>query len=502
MSETLRIEQLSKHFGPVPANDGIDLDIRAGELHCLFGENGAGKSTLSACLYGTLVPDGGRIFVRGSEVRFRTPADAIACGIGMVHQHFVLVEAMTVLENIIVGTHKSGWKLNLSAARQKLASLSDKFGLSIDPDSFVRDLSVGQQQWVEILKALYLDAEILILDEPTAVLTPQESMRLFSVIRKMQARGISVIIITHKMAEVMQADRVTVLRRGRKVATVETGAVTAEMLTELMIGSATLLPAIDGLRKPGRVVVQAANLRAKGARGEVLLDNVSLTVRTGEILGIAGVAGNGQKPLLELLSGIRLPDQGSILVGNIQLEGQGPAAYMAAGVGIIPEDRFLEGLIGTFSIAENVILGSQRDPSIRAGMFIDAEKVRQRAERAKTDFGIAVPHIDTPVASLSGGNAQKVILARELAQATVLLLANQPTRGLDVGVVATVHARLRQKRQDGCAIVLASEDLDDLFALSDRLAVMCGGRIVEIVDPATATIEQVGALMAGQRSAA
>ncbi|BBH32631.1 ABC transporter ATP-binding protein [Pseudomonas sp. Cab53] len=501
MVEALRVEQLSKHFGKVLANDGVDLDIRKGELHGLFGENGAGKSTLSACLYGSLTPDTGRIFVGAKEVRFRSPAEAIACGIGMVHQHFVLVEAMTVLENIVLGTHKSGWRLDLQTARDKLAELSVAFGLSINPDAFVRELSVGEQQWVEILKALYLDARILILDEPTAVLTPQESKRLFSVIRQMQARGMSIIIITHKMAEVMQTDRVTVLRRGRKITTVETANVTAQKLTELMIGSATPSPAAKRASRPGRVVVQTAGLRARGARGETVLDNVSFTVRSSEILGIAGVAGNGQKALLELLSGIRLPEAGSILVGDRQLEGEGPEAYMAAGVGIIPEDRFVEGLVGTFSIAENIILGSQRSPSVRSGLFIDLQKVRTRAEHARAEYAIASPDIDTPVASLSGGNAQKVILARELAQATVLLLANQPTRGLDIGVVSIVHDRLRQKRDEGCAIVLASEDLDDLFALSDRLAVMCDGRIVDIVDPLTVTIEQVGALMAGQRGA-
>ena len=502
MVETLRVENLSKHFGHLIANDGITLDIRAGELHCLFGENGAGKSTLSACLYGSLIPDTGRIFVRGRQVRLRKPADAIACGIGMVHQHFVLVDAMTVFENIILGTHKSGWRLDLSAARRKLAVLCATFDLKIDPNACVRDLSVGEQQWVEILKALYLDVEILILDEPTAVLTPQESVRLFAIIRQMQALGMSIIIITHKMAEVLQTDRITVLRRGRKVATVETGTITAARLTELMIGSVPPQPGVMHKCQPGRVVVQVANLKARGMRGELLLDDISFTVRRGEILGIAGVAGNGQKPLLELMSGIRQPDQGSILIGDLQLEGQRPAAYMAAGVGMIPEDRFVEGLVGTFSIAENVILGRQRDPTLCSGLFLDAQKVRLRAECAMQDYAISASDPDTPVASLSGGNAQKVILARELAQASVLLLANQPTRGLDVVVVAAVHARLRQKREDGCAIVLASEDLDDLFALSDRIAVMCGGRIVDIVDPTTTAIEQVGALMAGRRSVA
>jgi simple sugar transport system ATP-binding protein len=493
----LRAEGLTKRFGPVLANDAVSLDVQAGELHCLFGENGAGKSTLSAMLYGELRPDSGHLEIKGRRVAFRSPADAIAAGIGMVHQHFVLATALTVLENVVVGTKLAAWRLDLAGARARLAELCGTLGIAIDPDRPVWRLSVGEQQWVEILKALYLGAEILILDEPTAVLTPQESEQLFRLIGLMRARGLAVIIITHKLREVLQADRISVLRRGRNMGTILRRDATPAMLTELMVGQmATPAPAAAA-RAPGRVVVQVTGLVARGAGGEMLVDDVSLTVRAGEILGVAGVAGNGQKPLLEMLAGIRAPDAGAILIGERQMAGRGPAEFMRAGVGIIPEDRYAEGLVGEFSIAENVILGQQRARRYARGPFIAGDKVAQTAREAVTRFAIATPGIDTPVRRLSGGNAQKVILARELEQARVLLLANQPTRGLDIGVVATVHAQLRRKRAEGAAVILVCEDLDDLFDLSDRIAVMFSGRIVGILDPAAATRESVGSLMVG-----
>jgi simple sugar transport system ATP-binding protein len=496
-----RIEMcdIIKRFPGVLANDGVCFDVTAGEVHALLGENGAGKSTLMRQLYGMYQPDEGDILLDGRKVAFHSPADAINAGIGMIHQHFMLVPTLTVTQNVALGLRSSREPmLDLAKVAARVTELSRAYGLKVEPDAYVWQLSVGEQQWVEILKALYHDAELLILDEPTAVLTPQESARLFSVIRAMRTRGLSVVIITHKLAEVMQSDRVTVLRKGRKVATVDTATTTAEALTELMIGRAIGPRLTKSTREPGRVVVQAANLVLKGVWGETLVDNVSLTVRAGEILGIAGVAGNGQKPLLEMLAGITPPLSGSIAVGDRQLEGAWPAQFIEAGVGIIPEDRFAEGLVGPFSIADNIILGSQRSPDIRPGSIIDYSMVRQRADAAMAEYAIAAPDIATPVANLSGGNAQKVILARELRQARVLLLANQPTRGLDVGIVSVVHARLLEKREQGCAIVLASEDLDDLLALSDRLAVMFAGRIVAVLDPATASIEQIGALMAGR----
>ncbi|MDR3476267.1 MAG: ABC transporter ATP-binding protein [Devosia sp.] len=502
MPSLMRIEHCTKSFGTLVANDDIDLDIQAGELHCLFGENGAGKSTLSSCMYGQLQPDAGQFYVKDRPIGFASPRDAIASGIGMVHQHFVLVAEFTVLENIIVGTHHGGWSLDRRRAESKLRGICAEYGLDVKLDAYVWQLTVGEQQWVEILKALYLDAELLILDEPTAVLTPEESERLFAIIEAMLQRGLAVVLITHKLKEVMRSHRVTVLRKGRRIATIRTAETTPEALTEMMIGrplqTAPQKPAAAG----GRVVVQVSHVSLRGSWGERLVEDVSLTVEAGEILGIAGVAGNGQKPLLELLAGIRRPDAGGIAIGDAQLEGASPAAFIAAGVGIVPDDRFKEGLIRTFSIADNLLLGSQRQPAFRDGIFLAPERIAARARQAIKDYDIAAPGIATPVGSLSGGNAQKVVLARELAQARVLLLANQPTRGLDVGVVATVHARLLQKRAEGCAVILASEDLDDLFALSDRIAVMFAGRIMAIVRPAESSLMQVGALMAGHRGAA
>lgn len=494
---SLRAIGLTKRFGTVVANDDVSFDVFDGELHCLFGENGAGKSTLSAMLHGELQPDAGQIEIGGRSVGFRSPADAIREGIGMVHQHFVLADALTVIENVVVGTTRSGWRLGLDQAYRRIAELCETLDIRIDPDAPLWQLSVGQQQWVEILKALYLGAKVLILDEPTAVLTPQESDRLFEMIARMRQQGLAVIVVTHKLREVLQADRITVLRRGRNVGTLAGNEATASALTELMIGQA-LPPSPAGSRRtPGRVIVQTARLSATGHWGETLVDDVSLMVRSGEILGIAGVAGNGQKPLLEMLAGIRKPDSGSIAVGDEQLEGRSSAEFMRAGVGIIPEDRYAEGLVGAFSIADNVILGQHRSHEFRRGPLIARDREAAAARAAMERYAIAASDIDTPVQRLSGGNAQKVVLARELNQATVLLLANQPTRGLDIRVVATVHEELRRKRDEGVAVVLVSEDLDDLFDLCDRICVMFAGRIVGIVDPETATRESVGSMMVG-----
>lgn len=494
----LRAVGLTKRFGSVVANDDVSLDVVAGELHCLFGENGAGKSTLSAMLHGELLPDLGHIEVDGRRADFRSPADAITEGIGMVHQHFVLARALSVIENIVAGTGRSGWRLGLAEARERLSRLCSDLGIALALDAPLLQLSVGEQQWVEILKALYLDARVLILDEPTAVLTPQESDRLFEVIGKMRERGIAIIIVTHKLREVLRADTITILRRGRTVGTLDGRDATVETLTQLMIGGDLALSPVRSANEPGRVAVQATGLFAKGPWGETVVDDVSLMVRSGEIFGIAGVAGNGQKPLLEILAGIRAPDGGSVLVGDRQLEGLGAAEFMRAGVGIIPEDRYAEGLVGSFSIADNVILGQHRSKDFRRGPFIAGDNVVAKAEAAMRRYNIAAPGIDTPVNRLSGGNAQKVVLARELDQASVLLLANQPTRGLDIGVVATVHAELRRKRDEGVAVILVSEDLDDLFDLCDRIGVMFAGRMVGIVRPEAASRDLVGSMMVGQ----
>lgn len=495
----LHVEGLTKRFAGVTANDGVDFDLEVGEIHCLFGENGAGKSTLSACIFGFCTPDAGQIVVRGQPVEMHSPRDAIKLGIGMVHQHFVLVPEFTVLENIIVGTQKSGWRLDDRAARQKLNSLCDAYGIEIDLDAYVWQLAVGRQQWVEILKALYLDVQILILDEPTAVLTPDESARLFAIMRKMCANGMSIILITHKVAEVMQSNRVTVLRKGKTVATVQTRDTSPEELARLMVGREVSFSVNKSTIAPGDTVLEVSGLGARGYWDEAVLNQVSLSIARHEILGIAGVAGNGQKELFEVLSGVRWAREGTIRLNGEDVSRLTPRAMMDRGVGHIPDDRFREGLVGPFSIAENLILGWQRTAKYRNGLFLDRGKIAALSKTMMAQYQIAARDDEVPVENLSGGNAQKVILAREFLHASGLLLANQPTRGLDIGVIEYVYAQLLQKREEGFAILLASEELSDLFNLADRIAVMFKGEIVGVVDPKTTTVEEVGMLMAGRR---
>ncbi|WP_119299950.1 ABC transporter ATP-binding protein [Dongia deserti] len=497
MTARLSISNLSKRFGPVIANDGVSLEIRPGELHCLLGENGAGKSTLSSCLYGLYQPDQGRIVIDGEERRFRSPADAIRASIGMVHQHFVLVPTFTVLENIVVGTG-AGWRLDTRAARRRVSELCQRNGLQLNLDALVGDLSVGEQQWVEIVKALYLGARVLILDEPTAVLTPQESERLFTLLQQMTADGLSIILITHKMNEVMRSDRVTVLRRGRVVGTVETGSITREELTQMMIGrQLKQIEAEDraGSGAPAVVTISAVSLR--DARRVAVLDNLSLELRAGEVLGLAGVAGNGQRELFEAIAGVRRTERGEIRLDGKSVANLSAADIARRGVGYVPEDRFRDGLVPDLTIAENIVLGQQWQAPWRRGVLLDAARMREHAARSIADFSIATTGPGERIRRLSGGNAQKVILARELAKATRCLLCNQPTRGLDVGVIEYVHGQILRKRQDGVAILLASEELEDLMRLSDRIAVIFRGRIMGILPRHSASIALLGQMMAG-----
>jgi len=500
MSVILKSVNLTKRFTGVIANEDVNFELRAGEVHCLFGENGAGKSTLSSCLFGFYQPEEGHIEMDGKAVRFASPRDAIAMGIGMVHQHFVLVEAFTVLENIVVGTHERGWKLGMASARSRVEGLCREYGIDLDPDTSIRDLAVGQQQWVEILKALYLEARVLILDEPTAVLTPAESARLFRVMDHMRARGLSIILISHKMSEVMQADRVTVLREGRVVGTVRPQDVTAEALTRMMVGRNVELRIARDRKIQARssaapvLVVEGVNYR--DTQGKAALVDISLCIGEGEILGLAGVSGNGQKELFEALSGVLTPQSGRIFLAGKEMRGLPSRHYMDSGVGLIPDDRFREGLIPEFNIRENMVLGWQRDQAYTRGPFLDQEKIGAMADTLIEQFQIKTPSASTPVNHLSGGNAQKVILARELMHSSKLLLANQPTRGLDLGVIEYVYRQIIAKRE-GYAVLLASEELEDLLNLCDRIAVMAGGRITGIVDPLHSSIEDIGLLMAG-----
>jgi simple sugar transport system ATP-binding protein len=501
-TERLKVEALTKRFGTVTAVDAASFDVRRGEVHCLLGENGAGKSTLSKCIYGFYRPDAGRVFVDGEAVSFRSPRDAIAHGIGMVHQHFVLVRSLSVIENIVLGTHKSGWSTNIAQASKRLQDICEQYDIAANYDALVWQLSVGEQQWVEILKALYLDAEVLILDEPTAVLTPGESERLFRIIRRMTDDGLTVVLITHKLKEVMRSDRVTVLRKGKVIGTVETADTSEQELVRMMVGRSVLLQTHRPPLAPGRPIIQVESLKVSNDRGLRAVDDVTFDIRASEILGIAGVAGNGQKELFEALVGARRVDAGRISLAGVEITNQPPRVTIAKGIGYIPDDRYRAGLVGDFSVEENLILGLHNREPFSRHSFLDFRKMGEFAQESIDAFGIVTPSAKAKASMLSGGNAQKIILARELWSSTCCLLANQPTRGLDVGIIEYVQKMLLEKRSEGFAILLASEELDDIVALSDRIAVMFKGRFMGVFDSGSVDLERLGLLMAGHRNEA
>lgn len=494
----LELRGLTKRFGTLVANDHIDLVVRPGEIHCLLGENGAGKSTLMNMLYGLLQPDEGEILVDDKPWHCRSPRDSIAAGIGMVHQHFMLVPVFTVAENIMLGREprtRSGL-LDRAAARRRVEDLSRRYGLAVHADALVADLSVGEQQRVEILKALANDVEVLILDEPTAVLTPQEIDELIEVLRAIAAAGTSIIFISHKLKEVTRlADRITVIRRGAVVATVEPGTPEAE-LAELMVGrSVELVVAKSQARLRGPKLV-VDGLSVVDTAGVAVVDDVSFQVEGGEIVGIAGVVGNGQSELINALLGLMVPVRGSITVGGVELVGRSPREHLAAGIGYVPEDRSHDGFIGTFSVAENLILDLAGRPEFSRHGVLSPNAVRHNAAQRIEEFDIRSRSVSDPVGELSGGNQQKVVLARELSRPLEVLIAGQPTRGLDVGSIEFVHNRIVRERDQGTAVLIVSAELDEIYALSDRILVMCGGRIVGIADPSTPR-ETLGLMMAG-----
>ena len=490
---------MTKRFGDLVAINSVSFDVRRGEVHCILGENGAGKSTLSECLYGFYRPEAGRVYLDGRHVSFSSPRDAISAGIGMVHQHFVLVTPLSVIENVVLGTHKSGWSVGLAEASARLTDICDRYEIDVDFDTKIWQLAVGEQQWVEILKALYLDAELLILDEPTAALTPHESERLFRIIRRMTDDGLSIILISHRLNEVMQSDRVTVLRKGRVVSTVDTADTTKEELTTMMVGRNVMLQVERQDLAAGQAILEVEDLHVRNDRGLAALNGMSLTVHAHEILGIAGVAGNGQNELFEALVGAREVDAGSIQLNGENITNQSPRASIDRGIGYIPDDRYRVGLVSDFTVEENLILGIQNNPAFSTGALLDFPKIAGFADEAIDQFGIVTPSSKTKTSTLSGGNAQKIILARELWSSSGCMLANQPTRGLDVGVIEYVHQILLTKRKEGFAILLATEELDDILALSDRIAVMFKGQIMGVFDAGTITIENLGLLMTGQR---
>ncbi len=479
------------------ANDHIDLTVEPGEVHALLGENGAGKSTLMNQLYGLLQPDEGEVLVDGVARTFRSPRDAIAAGIGMVHQHFMLVPVFTVAENIALGAEKTrAGFLDRRRARREVLEVSERYGLPVDPDALVENLPVGAQQRVEIVKALTRDVDLLILDEPTAVLTPQETGELLAVMRSLAAAGKSIVFITHKLKEVKEiADRITVIRRGRTVGTA-TPDTPEDELAALMVGRAVNLEVTKAPAEPGREVLKISGLIVDDDRGVQAVAGVDLVVRAGEVLGIAGVQGNGQTELVEAVLGLREPRAGTIQVDNEDLTSMTTKQILRSGVGYVPEDRSLDGVVKEFTVAENLVLDQyDRAPygnAFRLNPAAVATAARERVEQ----FDIRTSSPDSAVSTLSGGNQQKVVVARELSRPLRLFVASQPTRGVDVGSIEFIHGRIVHERDVGTAVLVVSSELDEVVGLADRIAVMYGGRILAVVSPDTPR-EEIGLLMAG-----
>ena len=492
---------LSKRFGNVLALDSINFGVRKGEIHCLLGENGAGKTTLAECLYGFYKPDAGKIIYNGKSAEIASPRDAMELGIGMVHQHFTLVDSHTVIENLILDIAGNGLLLNIKEAEEKIREICKLYEVDLDPNVYVWQLSVGQQQWVEILKALLLGIDLLILDEPTAVLTPQETIRLFSVLNRMKSEGLSIIFITHKLNEVIAvSDRVTVLRKGKLIGSVDTRDVTKEDLALMMVGREVVFRIQKDNLEQGQPTLTISDLYAYDDRELPALKGINLTVHQHEILGIAGVSGNGQKELFEVIIGVRSATQGLINLGNESILNNSPSQILAKGVGRIPGDRNREGLILDFTIAENLILGRQWQSPYLHGLNFNNKEIKNRAINSLAQYEIMAPSIDCQTKKLSGGNLQKVILARELGHPLKVLIAYQPCRGLDVGATEFVHRQLLEKRKSGAAILLISEDLEEIFNLSDTITVIYRGKITGQFTASEAQLNKVGLLMAGIES--
>ncbi|WP_423916352.1 ABC transporter ATP-binding protein [Candidatus Poriferisodalis sp.] len=512
---------ITKRFGAVVANDDVSVELRPGRILALLGENGAGKSTLVNVLFGLHRPDAGEVVIADEKVELSSPHDAIARGVGMVHQHFQLVPPMSVVRNIVLGAepHRFGM-IDLSQARRRVLELAERFGLHVDPDAAVEDLPVGAQQRVEILKALYRDARVLIADEPTAVLTPQETDHLLGVLRGLTDQGVGIVFITHKLREVMAAaDDIVVLREGRVVGTTTPADTSEAALAELMVGRAVDLHGdrLESSAAGGAAVVMTAptpeerssaaaqqpvvlhidGLCADDDRGQRALDELSLSVRAGEIVGVAGVEGNGQRELVEAITGLRHATSGTVSINDQDASGARPRRVTVIGVGHIPEDRAKHGLIGSYSVADNSVLNRYFRRPFSAGGMLRRDRIDAHAHDVVATFDVRTPSVESSADSLSGGNKQKLIVGREFSDEIDLLIAAQPTRGIDIGAIEFIWRRIRERRDEGTAVLLVSAELDEVMALSDRIAVMYEGRIVATVEPRTTTREEIGLLMAG-----
>lgn len=499
MENVVEMKDITKIFPGVIANEDVNFDLRKGEIHVLLGENGAGKTTLMNILYGLYQPEKGEIFINGKKVNIKNPSDAIANGIGMVHQHFMLVHNFTVAENIILGSEpKNGIRIDIKKANADVAALAKQYDFKIEPESVIENISVGQQQKVEIIKALYRGAEILILDEPTAVLTPQEIQELGVILKNLVKEGKSIILITHKLKEVMSmSDRVTVVRRGKVIGTINTSETNIEKLAEMMVGRKVNLKVEKKPANPGKPVLKIENLKALDQRGLPAVNGINLEVRAGEIVGIAGVDGNGQSELVEALTGLIKTQSGKVTLNDKDITGKNPKDVIEAGVAHVPEDRHKRGLVLKYSLAENAILGVHYKQPFAKGIIMDYKKVKEYARRIIKEFDVRTPNEDVLAVKLSGGNQQKMVVAREISKDPELLIVSQPTRGLDVGAIEYIHKRIVEERDKGRAILLVSLELDEIMALADRIAVIYDGQIVGIMDSKDATEQKLGILMAG-----
>jgi simple sugar transport system ATP-binding protein len=500
MTPVLELHSITKRFPGVLANDHIDLTLEQGEIHALLGENGAGKTTLMNILYGLYQPDEGEIIVRGQKITVHSPSDAIAAGIGMVHQHFMLVPVFTVTENVMLGEEatRTGGFLNREIVAEEIRRISKQYNLEVDPDAYVKNLPVGVQQRVEIIKLLYRKANILIFDEPTAVLTPQEANELFKIMRSLVDQGKSIIFITHKLREVLEfSDRITVIRRGRVIGSTTPAEADQNKLATMMVGREVMLELDKQPAKAGDVVLSVQNLTVVDDRRQAAVDQISFDVRAGEVLGIAGVQGNGQTELVEALTGLRQVFEGKILLKDQDITSATPREVTELGTGHIPEDRQKVGLVLAFPIEDNLILNTYYKPPFAKGVTMQGPQIEQTAQKLVQDYDIRTPGILVSAGSLSGGNQQKVIVARELSRPLHLLIASQPTRGLDVGSIEYIHKQILSRRDNNTAVLLVSTELDEIMELSDRIAVMFRGKIVAIIPAERASKENIGLLMAG-----